>query len=142
MRRGESRMNLLSSSARNGAAAALILLLCLGAASRADELRIGVATLPTSVDPHFYNLQENISLSMHVFDRLTQRGADASLKPALALRWRPLDDTTWEFTLRQGVRWHDGQNFTADDVAFTVARAPTVPNSPSSFAGQLRAITK
>ena len=136
-------MNLLSSSARKGAAAALVaLLLGLGAVARADELRIGVATLPTSVDPHFYNLQENISLSMHVFDRLTQRGADASLQPALALSWRPLGDTVWEFTLRQGVRWHDGQNFTADDVAFTVARAPNVPNSPSSFAGQLRAITR
>ena len=69
---------------------------------------------------------------MHVFDRLTQRGADASLQPALALSWHPLGDTVWEFTLRQGVRWHDGQNFTADDVAFTVARAPNVPNRRSA----------
>jgi hypothetical protein len=81
-------MKLLSPSARKGTAAALVvLLLCLGGAARADELRIGIATLPTSVDPHFYNLQENVSLSMHLFDRLTQRRHDMGVYAAAG---RPL----------------------------------------------------
>lgn len=107
-----------------------------------QELRVGVAALATSADPHFYNLAANNGLAAHVFGRLTQRGADAGLLPDLAVSWAPVADTVWEFKLRPGVVWHDGVVFTADDVAFSFARAPVVPNSPSSFAGMLRPITK
>ncbi|HET9653386.1 MAG TPA: ABC transporter substrate-binding protein, partial [Usitatibacter sp.] len=48
--------------------------------------------------------------------------------------WRAIDDLTWEFKLRKGVKFHDGAPFTAEDVAFTLKRVPNVPNSPSSFA--------
>ncbi len=107
-----------------------------------DDLRIGMAALATSVDPHFYNLAANISLALQIFDPLVLRTADSHLAPGLAESWKPLSDTVWEFQLRPGVSFHDGQAFTADDVAFTIARAPSVPNSPSSFAGMLRAITQ
>jgi peptide/nickel transport system substrate-binding protein len=45
-----------------------------------------------------------------------------------------VDDLTWEFKLRKGVKFHDGSPFTAEDVVFTLNRVPNVPNSPSSFA--------
>jgi peptide/nickel transport system substrate-binding protein len=108
---------------------------------QAQDLTIGVAALSTSVDPHFYNLAANVTLSLHIFDRLTQRAPDSSLRPGLAVAWQPVSDTVWEFKLRPDVHWSDGAAFTADDVAFTIARARNVPNSPSSFAGFLRAIT-
>ena len=124
-----------------GRAAGIGLLLAAASPSvRAQELKIGVAALSTSVDPHFYNLAANVTLSLHIFDRLTQRAPNSSLMPALALSWRPAADTVWEFKLRPGVTWSDGTAFTAEDVAFTVDRARNVPNSPSSFAGFLRAI--
>ena len=107
---------------------------------RAQDLRIGVAALSTSVDPHFYNLAANVTLSLHIFDRLTQRAPDSTLLPGLALTWQPISETVWEFKLRPGVKWTDGADFTADDVAFTIGRARNVPNSPSSFAGFLRGI--
>lgn len=122
--------------------AAMLLTAFVPQPTRAQDLRIGVAQLSTSVDPHFYNLAANISLSLHLFDRLIQRAPDSSLRPDLATAWHPVADTLWDFSLRQGVAWSDGTAFTADDVAFTIARARDVPNSPSSFAGFLRAITE
>ncbi len=129
---------------RGWMAALGMVLLTAGAAgtAAAQELRIAVAAFATSADPQFYNLAANNGLAAHVFGRLTQRGADGRLQPDLALSWTAVSDTAWEFKLRPGVLWHDGQAFTADDVAFSFARAPTVPNSPSSFAGMLRAITR
>ncbi|MEM1266627.1 MAG: ABC transporter substrate-binding protein, partial [Pseudomonadota bacterium] len=55
------------------------------------------------------------------------------LTPGLALSWAPIDDLTWEFKLREGVTFHDGSAFTADDVVCSFVRAPDVPNSPSGF---------
>ena len=124
------------------ACAGALALTVAGRNARAEELRIGVASLSTSVDPHFYNLAANVTLSLHLFDRLTQRAPDSTLQPGLALTWRAVSGTVWEFKLRPGVTWSDGVAFTADDVAFTIGRARNVPNSPSSFAGFLRAIQR
>ena len=70
------------------------------------------------------------------------RDAQARPQPALAVAWRAVSDTVWEFSLRPGVKWHDGRDFTADGVAFFVARVPNVPNSPGSFAPMVRAIAR
>lgn len=99
----------------------------------ANELTIGVASEPTSMDPHFHNLGPNNSLLSHLYDALVHQDEKQALVPGLAESWRPLDDTTWEFKLRQGVTFHDGSPFTADDVVFTFERAPNVEGSPSSF---------
>lgn len=133
----------MTPSHRPWLAAALALLLpAAPPAARAEDLRIGVAALSTSVDPHFYNLAANLTLALHLFDRLTQRAPDGMLQPGLALSWRPVGDTIWEFRLRSGVTWQDGQPFTAEDAAFSLARAPNVPASPSGFGGYLRAIAR
>jgi peptide/nickel transport system substrate-binding protein len=44
------------------------------------------------------------------------------LVPVLATEWEPLDDTTWQFTLREGVTFHNGEPFNADAVVYSVAR--------------------
>ena len=100
----------------------------------AAELKVGLALEPSSIDPHYHNLSPNNSFARHIFDRLTQTDEKQRLGPGLAVSWKPLDDTTWEFKLREGVKWHDGSPFTADDVLFTFERAPKVEASPSSFA--------
>ncbi|MBX2886757.1 MAG: ABC transporter substrate-binding protein [Granulosicoccus sp.] len=99
-----------------------------------EELTIGLASEPTAIDPHFHNLGPNNALSRHMFDRLILQNELQQLTPGLALSWEPIDDLTWEFKLREGVKFHDGSDFTADDVVCTWDRAPDVPNSPSSFA--------
>jgi peptide/nickel transport system substrate-binding protein len=109
-------------------------------ASVAQELSIGLSTPVTTLDPQFHNLSPNSSMARHVFQALTSNDEQQNLKPGLAESWKALDDTTWEFKLRKGVKWHDGSEFTADDVIATIKRAPNVPNSPSSFGLYTRAI--
>ncbi|WP_127108357.1 ABC transporter substrate-binding protein [Pararhodobacter zhoushanensis] len=106
----------------------------------ADPLRIAIGGAFTSMDPHFYNATPNHTVAMHIFDRLIDRRPDTSLAPALALSWEAVSDTEWLFHLRDGVTWHDGEPFTADDVAFTYTRARDVPNSPGGFGGFLREV--
>ena len=120
--------------------AAALLALALCAQASAQELSVGLGRSVTSIDPHFHNTGPNNSVAAHVFDRLVHQDARQRLVPGLALSWRALDDLTWEFALRPGVAFHDGSPFGADDVVASFARAPSVPNSPSSFALYTRAI--
>jgi peptide/nickel transport system substrate-binding protein len=121
---------------------AALLAVPLAAPAMAQNLTIAIGGSPTSLDPHFYNASPNISLTMHLFDRLVEQDAQARVQPSLAESWRAISDTVWEFKLRPGVKWHDGRDFTADDVAFTVERVPNVPGSPGTFAGFVRAIQR
>lgn len=114
-----------------GAVAATMMTLALPAA--AQELTIGLGAAVTSIDPHFHALSPNNQIGRHIFDRLTHSDARQRLVPGLATEWKAIDETTWEFKLRKGVKFHDGSEFTAEDVVATLKRVPWVPNSPSSF---------
>jgi peptide/nickel transport system substrate-binding protein len=107
----------------------LIMALAAGAAAaQGTELRIGMAADVTSMDPHFLNIAPNTNISWHVFDALTHVDEDARLIPGLAVSWRAVDATTWEFKLRRGVKFHDGREFTAEDAVFSIERTLKVPN--------------
>jgi peptide/nickel transport system substrate-binding protein len=122
--------------------AALLAPLALSAPAVAQNLTIATGGSVTSVDPHFFNAAPNSSLALHFFETLVNRTWNAQLEPGLATEWRPVSPTVWEFKLRPGVKWHDGRDFTADDVVFTLSRVPNVPNSPGGFAGFIRAIQR
>ena len=124
------------------ARASALLLALLPAAAAAQNLTVATGAPPTSVDPHFYNAAPNFALSMHIFDRLVERDAEVRAYPGLAASWEAIAPTVWEFRLRPGVTWHDGRPFTSEDVAFSVARPPLVPNSPASFSPFVRAIQR
>ena len=113
--------------------AATAILAAMTAAASAEDLTIGLAAEPSSMDPHYHNVGPNNALTLHVFDRLVDQDNNQKLVPGLAVSWKPIDDLTWEFRLREGVKFHDGTDFNADDVVFTFERAPNVPNSPASF---------
>ncbi|NCF83057.1 MAG: ABC transporter substrate-binding protein [Proteobacteria bacterium] len=106
--------------------------------SAAGELTIALASEPSSIDPHFHNLGPNNAVARVMFDRLIMPDDKQQLLPGLAVSWKPINDTTWEFKLRKGVKFHDGSPFTADDVVFTFQRAPNVEGSPSSFGTYLK----
>jgi peptide/nickel transport system substrate-binding protein len=105
------------------------------------ELTIGLSAEPSAMDPHFHNLTPNNSLLKHIFDRLTDQDENQLVKPSLAVSWRTVNDTTWEFKLRPNVRFSNGDAFTANDVIYSICRAPRVENSPSSFGIYVREIT-
>jgi peptide/nickel transport system substrate-binding protein len=105
----------------------------------AQTLRVGVSSPVTSIDPHYHNLAPNISLSAQIFDPLIISDANAHLSPGLALSWKLVDPDTWELKLRD-VKFHNGNEFVADDVVFTMDRIPKVPNSPSNFAAYTKPV--
>jgi len=106
----------------------------------AANLRIGMAADVTSVDPHFSNIAPNNAVAWHIYDALANVDADTRLVPGLASAWRAVDETTWEFTLRKGVRFHDGSVFDARDVEYSVKRAASMAEKGGQFGGFVRAI--
>src|SRR6266540_1356288 len=110
-------------------------------AAGAQELKIALSAEPSAMDPHFHNLTPNNSVLKHIFDRLTDQDENQTVGPSLAVAWRTINDTTWEFKLRPGVTFSNGAAFTANDVIYSVCRAPRVENSPSSFGLYVRAIS-
>lgn len=119
--------------------AAMILLLASGPAP-GQTLSVGVAAPVTSLDPHFQDAAPNKGLASHIFDGLTDLDEHSRVIPALAESWRRLDDHSWEFTLRPGVRFHDGRELTAEDVAFSIERTGRLPNAPAPFTTYTRSI--
>ena len=114
----------------HAAAAALI-----GAAAVAAGMPAEAKTLKwafqgplTALDP--YSLNETFTLGQlgNVYEGLTRRGPDLKIEPALAERWEILSPTQWRFHLRKGVKFHNGNPFTADDVVFSAQRV----RAPSS----------
>ena len=100
----------------------------------AQELTIGRGNEPQSIDPQFSRTGPNQMTALHIFDRLILTDANVRARPGLADSWTNVDPLTWDVKLRQGVTFHDGSPFTAEDVAFSLTRAPDVPNSTASFA--------
>ncbi|WHZ38631.1 MULTISPECIES: ABC transporter substrate-binding protein [unclassified Sagittula] len=106
------------------ATAALALLAAVPA--MAEDLVIGLRAGPDSIDPHWSTLGSQAEALRHIYDTLVDVDAKLQLKPGLAVSWEPIDDTTWEFKLREGVKFHDGTDFTAEDVKFSIERIPVV----------------
>ena len=108
----------------------------------AADLTVGLATDVTSLDPHYHNLTPNNNVARHVYGYLVGINEKEGLEPDLATDWKTVDPTTWEFKLRKGVRFHDGSEFTAEDVVASINRVPKVPNSPSPFVAYTKQIQK
>jgi peptide/nickel transport system substrate-binding protein len=112
----------------------------LAAQASAAELKIGLASPVSSADPQYHMIWANMAMSTHIFERLTQQDQDQHLAPGLATSWKTIADDLWEFKLRPGVKFHDGSDFTAEDVVFSIERIKALKNSPSTFAIFLKGI--
>jgi peptide/nickel transport system substrate-binding protein len=121
---------------------AVVLAVALATSATAQDLKIAVAADVTSIDPHFFNLFPNNNIAEHIFDKLVQMDADSRMIPGLATTWKTIDATTWEFKLRKGVKFHDGSELTAEDVAYSIDRVAQIPNSPGPFVAYTKAIVQ
>ena len=74
-------------------------------------------------DPHAQNESFNNQFNGQMYEQLIVRDKSMKPIPALATEWKQTSPTTWVFKLRKGVKWHDGSDFTADDVVFSVNRS-------------------
>jgi len=100
------------------------LVLCLAApGALAKKLVVVKDSPPRTMDPMGSDADSNLTFMANFFDALLQRpGAEGTLSPALATKYERLDANSWKFYLRKGVKFHNGNPFTAQDVAFTFKR--------------------
>ncbi len=106
----------------------------------AADLTIALSAVVTSIDPHYVAVEPNSTIGWHVFDALTRVDERARLIPGIATSWRAVNPTTWEFKLREGIKFHDGSELTAEDVAFSLERPLSIAGSPGGFAVYVRRI--
>jgi peptide/nickel transport system substrate-binding protein len=86
------------------------------------DLVIATAADISKLDPHMSTVAPDIAVSFNLFDTLTARDPDLKPVPRLATEWKATGDKTWEFTLRQDVKFHDGSPLSATDVKFSIER--------------------
>ena len=104
-------------------AVAVTAALVLPLAGQAKTLRWASQGDILTLDPHAQNEGMTIAASSYVYEPLLQYDAEFNLVPALATAWEQTSPDTWRFTLRQGVKFHDGNDFTSEDVVFSLKRA-------------------
>lgn len=111
-------------SGRGALCAVVAAALFLAAPAPAADLSIGLATEIGAMDPHLPVPAPNVTVLSHIFQPLVDFDATMKPTPALAVSWKAVDPLTWEFELRKDVKWHDGSDFTAEDVKFSIERMP------------------
>jgi len=89
---------------------------------RRGEIVAGLSERMLTLDPANHYSISSTSVLRHVFDPLVEVTNDSKFVPALAESWHAVNNTTWRFTLRKGVSFHDGSPFNADSVVFTLKR--------------------
>ena len=95
-----------------------------GFSASAAEFKWAGTTDPQTLDPHAVNSAPVLGFLNNVYEGLVRRGKDMAIEPALATGWEPIGDGEgWRFHLRQGVTYHDGSSFDAEDVLFSYQRA-------------------
>jgi peptide/nickel transport system substrate-binding protein len=96
--------------------------------SAENVLRWASAGGAATFDPHSFDETPTRAQYQQVYERLLDLDSSLEMTPQLAISWKLVDPVTWEFTLRQGVRFHDGTPLSADDVVFSLERARTKPS--------------
>jgi len=107
-------------------------------AAQETPLTIGMSTTATTLDPHEDSSAPNNATSRHIWDSLINLTGTSANAPELATEWKTVDPTHWEFRLREGVKFHDGSEFNADDVVASLLRARDKPSQ--GFASYTRNI--
>jgi len=87
----------------------------LSATADAQTLRWTSQGDALTLDPHSQNEGPTIAMNGSIYERLVNRDPDLTLVPELAVSWVAVEPTKWEFKLREGVKFHGGQDFTAAD---------------------------
>ncbi len=86
-----------------------------------DTLRAASNIVPESMDSYFNATREGVVLSQHIWSYLVYRNPQTNAyQGELATSWKWVDDKTIDFDLRQGVKFHNGDTFSADDVVYTI----------------------
>jgi peptide/nickel transport system substrate-binding protein len=110
-----------------------------GGAADEDKIVLALERDQNNMDPFLHFQRVGILMNINMYDSLLHKTPTLQYEPSLATEWRALDDTTWEFKLRQGVKFHSGDLFSAEDVKFTFERVLN-PETKSPQIGNVRAV--
>jgi peptide/nickel transport system substrate-binding protein len=110
--------------------------------AQAVTLRVANAGDITSMDPHSFNETLQLSFTGSIYEPLVGRDKDMALVPLLATKWTQASPTVWRFELRQGVKFHDGTYFDADDVVFSFKRANSDDGDMKGYTAPIKAVRK
>ena len=99
-----------------------------------DEVVVVLKGEPSNIDPHNNSELVAMTTQIQIYDTLVTKDHDGNIIPCLAESWEVIDDHTVRFHLRNDVYFHNGDKLTAEDVAFSIARATVKPTSAAHFA--------
>ena len=102
--------------------AALLALALPADAQVKDTLVVSLTSHAPTLDPHMHFERVGVLVNINMFDSLLHKTPKLEYAPSLATSWKALSDTVWEFKLRKGVRFHNGDPFTAEDVKYSFER--------------------
>jgi len=113
------------------------------ALAHANEFRWAGQTDPQTMDPHAVSSTPVLGFLNNVYEGLVRRGKDMGIEPALATAWEPIGDGEgWRFILREGVTFHGGESFDADDVIFSYERAASEQSDVASWFAPVSEVVK
>ena len=107
-----------------------------------DTLTVALVSHAPTLDPHMHFERVGVLVNINMFDSLLHRNTKMEYEPSLATSWKALSDTQWEFKLRKGVKFHNGDVLTAEDVKYSFERVlePGKEKKKSPQYGNVRAI--
>ena len=124
-------------------AIAAALLAALPVLAQAETFRWASTTDPQTMDPHAVSSAPVLGFLNNVYEGLVRRDKDMAIEPALATSWEPIGDGAgWRFTLREGVTFHNGESFDADDVIFSYRRASSEQSDVASWFAPVSDVVK
>lgn len=104
------------------------LVLSVGVFAAAKTLIVAQGSDPVTLDPQGQNDEPSARVRVQIYETLVTQDHDLNIVPALATSWEQISPTEWEFKLREGVKFHNGDDFTAEDVKYTMQRVKNSPN--------------
>jgi peptide/nickel transport system substrate-binding protein len=104
-----------------------------------DTLVVALTSHAPTLDPHMHFERVGVLVNINMFDSLLHKNRRLEYEPSLATSWKAVSDTVWEFKLRKGVQFHNGELLTAEDVKYSLERVLD-PAKKSPQVGNIRAI--
>lgn len=115
--------------------------LLLASSAMAADFKWAGTTDPQTMDPHAVSSAPVLGFLNNVYEGLVRRGKDMAIEPSLAVSWEPIGaGEGWRFKLREGVTFHDGSAFNAEDVLFSYERAASEQSDVSSWFAPVSAV--
>jgi peptide/nickel transport system substrate-binding protein len=104
-----------------------------------DTLTVALVSHAPTMDPHMHFERVGILVNINMFDSLLHRNTKLEFEPSIATSWKALSDTQWEFKIRKGVRFHNGEVLTPEDVKYSFDRVIDQTKKSPQY-GNIRAI--